>query len=137
MGIATAGVNLATSNIGLKLAPSGKATSYLASASLFAALAAGIAPLIGGITAEFFQGWAYFFLIAFVIGIYSLHRLSLVSEEGEVGDRAAVKEFVSEMRVGVKAGVSRLPKPNARMHFHSSKRSKSGLISVLVSLHWK
>lgn len=101
MGMAMAGVNLAAGNIGLKLAPSGKATAYLASASLFSSMAAGIAPLIGGIVAESFQEWEYFFLVAFALGAFALHRLSLVREDGEVQEKVVVKELVSEMRHGV------------------------------------
>jgi MFS family permease len=54
MGVSTAGVTLASGNIGLKLAPRGEATSYLALLSLVGALSAGIAPIIGGLFADFF-----------------------------------------------------------------------------------
>ncbi|HID31345.1 MAG TPA: MFS transporter, partial [Desulfobacterales bacterium] len=56
MGISTAGVTLATGNIGLKLAPKGKATAYLAANSIVNSLAAGIAPILGGRFADFFAG---------------------------------------------------------------------------------
>jgi len=54
MGISTAGVTLASATIGLKLAPRGEATSYLAANSLVNSLAAGIAPVLGGLFADFF-----------------------------------------------------------------------------------
>ena len=101
MGMATAGVNLVSGNIGLKLAPKGEATAYLASASLFSSLSAGIAPLLGGIVAQYVPQWEYFFLVAFAIGMYSLHRLTKVKEDGEVEEIVVVKELVSEMRNGV------------------------------------
>jgi MFS family permease len=101
MGMATAGVNLVSGNIGLKLAPKGEATAYLASASLFSSLAAGIAPLLGGIVAQYVPQWEYFFLVAFALGMYSLHRLTKVKEDGEVKELVVVKELVSEMRNGV------------------------------------
>jgi len=44
MGVAMAGVTLASGNIGLKLAPKGEATVYLASSNLVNSIAAGIAP---------------------------------------------------------------------------------------------
>ena len=101
MGMATAGVNLVSGNIGLKLAPKGEATAYLASSSLFSSLAAGTAPLLGGVVAQYAPQWEYFFLVAFVLGIISLHALTKVREEGEVEEMVVVKELVMEMRNGV------------------------------------
>ena len=118
-GIATAGVTLASSTIALKLAPKGDATAYLATNSLVNALAAGIAPILGGFFAHFFavreltlalhwrsptaeidvstlslKHWDFFFIMAALIGLYSLHRLGRVREEGEVGERVVVSDFL-------------------------------------------
>jgi MFS family permease len=101
MGMATAGVNLVSGNIGLKLAPKGEATAYLASSSLFSSLAAGFAPLLGGVVAAYVPNWEYFFLVAFGLGVLSLHFLTKVKEEGEVKEMVVVKELVLEMRNGV------------------------------------
>jgi MFS family permease len=128
MGISTAGVTLASGNIGLKLAPRGKATSYLAAYTLVNSLAAGIAPAVGGLFADFFEArelswtmhwkgpeadiyiqalnfrhWDFFFFIAFIIGLYSLHRLSHVKEEGEVKESLAIQEFFTEIRRNVRS----------------------------------
>lgn len=100
MGMATSGVSLVSGNISLKLAPSGEATAYLASTSLFAALATGFAPLLGGIVAMYVPNWEYFFLVAAMLGFFSLHRLTLVKEDGEVRERVVVKELFCEMRKG-------------------------------------
>lgn len=100
MGVATSGVSLVSGNISLKLAPSGEATSYLASSSLFAALATGTAPLLGGVIASFMPNWEYFFLVASMLGFFSLHRLTLVKEDGEVQESVVVKELFSEMKKG-------------------------------------
>ncbi|MFC1501154.1 MFS transporter [Elusimicrobiota bacterium] len=119
MGIATAGVAIASANIGLKLAPKGSATAYLAANTLVNSFAAGIAPILGGLFADFFatsnlslvfkwispkeefvfqtlnfQSWDFFFAFAFLIGLYALHRLSLVEEEGEVDDEIVRAEFM-------------------------------------------
>lgn len=108
-GLANAGVSLASGNISLKLAPKGNATAYLATSSMVNALAAGTAAMVGGLTADLFASkelslilrwhsergakefsaldfthWDFFFFFATGIGIYALHRLSLVQEEGEV-----------------------------------------------------
>lgn len=103
MGMATSGVGLVSGNISLKLAPNGEATSYLASSSLFAALATGTAPLLGGVIAMFVPNWEYFFLVASMLGFFSLHRLTLVKEDGEVQESVVVKEMLSEMRRGCSA----------------------------------
>ncbi|MEZ5559150.1 MAG: MFS transporter [Pseudomonadales bacterium] len=110
-GLANAGVGLASGNITLKLAPKGNATAYLSASSMVNALAAGTAAMVGGLTADLFASkelslilrwhsgvtsteinamdfsyWDFFFLFATAIGIYALHRLSLVQEEGEVAE---------------------------------------------------
>ncbi len=123
MGISTAGVTLATGNIGLKLAPKGRATAYLAANSLVNSLAAGIAPILGGRFADFFaerqlslmfkwtspgrelafetlhfQHWDFFFLFAFLIGLYCIHRLTRVKEIGEVEEEIVVRELITQVR---------------------------------------
>lgn len=126
-GISTAGVTLASGNIGLKLAPKGQATAYLAANSLVNSLAAGIAPVLGGRFADFFAGrelsltvkwlspggeliiptlnfqqWDFFFFFAFLIGFYSIHRLAMVKEIGEVEEKIVVRELISEVRRGMR-----------------------------------
>ena len=123
MGISSAGITLSSGNIGLKLAPQGQATSYLAASSFVNSLSAGIAPVLGGLFADFFQvrklwaqiGWEspernviiptlyfqsldFFFLFAFLIGFYSIHRLALVKEVGEVEEKIVINEIISEVR---------------------------------------
>jgi MFS family permease len=111
-GLANAGVSLASGNISLKLAPRGNATGYLATSSMVNATAAGTAAMVGGLTADLFASkelslilrwhsergaaefsaldfthWDFFFFFATAIGMYALHRLSHVQEEGEVHER--------------------------------------------------
>ncbi|NJD77327.1 MAG: MFS transporter [Candidatus Methanoperedens sp.] len=126
-GISTAGVSLASGNIGLKLAPKGQATAYLASNSLVNSFAAGSAPILGGRFADYlagqklfftltwasptkelnlqtlyFEHWDFLFLFAFFIGLYSLHRLAMVKEKGEVEEKVLVHEFIVELRNGMR-----------------------------------
>ncbi|MBL8659298.1 MAG: MFS transporter [Rhodospirillales bacterium] len=126
MGIATAGVTLAAGNIGLKLAPKGEATAYLAVLSLVNALAAGAAPIIGGLCADFFaqrelalvvewlspqasgvvpilivRHWGFYFVLASLIGLFSLTRLRHVREEGEASERAVLSELILDARRSV------------------------------------
>lgn len=128
MGIATAGVTLASGNIGLKLAPKGEATAYLAVLTLINALAAGVAPLLGGLFADFFaqrelalvvqwfspaqsatvpililRHWGFFFIFATLVGLFSLYRLKLVREEGEVEEHVVVQELMLEARRSVRS----------------------------------
>ena len=109
-GIANAGVTLTVGTIGLKLAPQGEATSYLAGASLATNLGAGLGPLFGGLLADFFStrqldltftwtsplnyvqlpalsiiGFDFLFGIAFISGLVTLGTLATIREDGEVG----------------------------------------------------
>jgi len=109
-GIANAGVTLSVGTIGLKMAPQGESTSYLAGASLTTNLGAGLGPLCGGLLADFFSvrqldltfTWAdplgsvelpalsmtgldFLFGIAFVLGVITLGILATIREQGEVG----------------------------------------------------
>jgi len=123
MGAAGAGVGLASGNIVMKLSPAGDATSYMATNALVSALAAGVAPIVGGWVADFFarrglelqvrwtspEGvepllglgvthWEFFFLLAPLFGIYTLHRLSVVQEAGSVERREVVQHIWSSAR---------------------------------------
>ena len=121
MGIASGGIALATGNIGLKLAPQGSGTAYLASVSLAGSLAGGAAALVGGGLAEWFsarklsflvrwsepgettsfvalqfQHWEFLFAIAFALGMYVLHALSRVREGEHVSERGVMRDFFLE-----------------------------------------
>lgn len=119
MGIATAGIKLSSNNIAMKLTPQREATSFLAVNTLLTSIAAGTAPLMGGLFADYFktktlsmefhwQGidgdvfintlilrhWDFLFLFAFAIGLYSLGKLSDVVERGEVSKEIVIKELM-------------------------------------------
>lgn len=135
MGTATAAIGLASGNIGLKSAPAGRATEYLASMSLVGSLAAGVAPLLGGAIAsllerqEFaivlhwgsgasatdvvalrFQHWEFLFVLSFVVGLCAVATLSRVREGGQVSEREVIRMFFLEARrtVGTLSTVSGL-----------------------------
>ena len=118
MGVATAGTGLSASSIGLKLAPPGEGASYLTVISFTNALAAGAAPVVGGLLADFFlrkqlslqlqwsseryqqtfraldvQGWDFFFLFSFLLGLVAVYRLAYVQEQGEVTDQSLIDEI--------------------------------------------
>jgi MFS family permease len=127
IGISTAGITLASQNIGLKLAPEGQATAYLAANSFVNSLAAGFSPVLGGVLADLLAGtrltwnwtwtttggylefqalnlnnWGIIFIIAVILGIYSIHRLAMVQESGEVKEKVVVGELMSEIRHGIR-----------------------------------
>ena len=126
-GFASAGVTLAGGNIGLKLAPRGRATGYLAAIALVNATAGGLAALVGGLSADLFAAsqlsltvhwrdaggqfaldalefshWDFFFFFAAAVGLYAVHRLSLVREQGEVEEHEVVRELLASARQGLR-----------------------------------
>ena len=121
MGAATAGIGLASSNIGLAMAPQRHATPYLASISLVASLAAGSAPIVGGalasafanqeislvlhwgavagggaMTALRFRHWEFLFALTFVLGLYAVYVLSLIREGRNVGESEVIEHLLGE-----------------------------------------
>ncbi len=127
MGLSSAGVALAAGNISLKLAPKGQATAYLATNTIVNSLAAGIAPILGGKFADFFSGrelswtlkyigpereinlptlnlqqWDFFFVLAFLVGLYAIRRLAKIKEEGEVEEKIVAQELFTEVRMQVR-----------------------------------
>jgi len=122
-GMSMSGVSLATGSIAMRLAPQGRAASYLAANSLIGALAGGIAPLVGGAVAgalEFYrftitfnletpggvydlsplhlQGIDFAFILAFLVGLYAMHRLSFVVEGDRVQRSAVVQKLFEEIK---------------------------------------
>ncbi|MCK4322648.1 MFS transporter, partial [candidate division WOR-3 bacterium] len=45
-----------------------------------------------------FQQWDFFFFLAFLIGLYSIHRLAMVKEVGEVKEKIVIRELLSEVK---------------------------------------
>jgi len=121
-GMATAGTVIASVNIALKLSPKEQAHGYMTVFGITGALAGALGPLVGGVLADFFSArsldlainWAdparklsvyavnlkaldFLFLISFLMGLYALHRLVSVKEEGEVENKRIMSEFMTEM----------------------------------------
>jgi hypothetical protein len=121
MGVANGGIGLAAGNIGLKLAPQGKGTAYLASVNLAGSIAAGVAALLGGALATWFEAselaidvqwssasrmtgfvvlqfahWEFLFAISFALGMYVLHALSRIDEGAEISERSVIRNFAFE-----------------------------------------
>jgi MFS family permease len=126
MGVATAGVALASGNIAMKLSPPGQATAYLATNSVVSAVFAAAAPILGGLLADFFaardlsfgftwkgtanavslqvldfHAWTFLFGLSAMIGLFSLHRLSFIEETAGTTDPLQVRHLLMEARRSV------------------------------------
>lgn len=123
MGVSTAGVVLSSGYIGMKLAEPNESTAQLAVIGVTNSIFAGIAPIVGGFFIDLFlmqeltwtlvwrlqekvivlqtlslQGWDFFFVFAFLLGLFSIYRLKHVKEEGEVAPSVAMEELVTQVR---------------------------------------
>ena len=129
-GLTAAGVNLGTGTLALQVAPRGEAAAYLATNALVSGMAASIAPVLAGLSADWlntqrftvtiqwsstwgrelalavrpldFHGLDFLWAASVVIGLYAVHRL-LALPAGEPGlGRALVAAMLDEMRARVK-----------------------------------
>lgn len=125
MGVAGAGVTLGSGTIALGLSPVGASAPYLSLNALVSSLIGGLAPILGGLGAEFFDarqvglvlewsgpvvrgdlvgvhltGWDFYFLFSALCGLYALHRLTLVPAEGELGRSEMVQQILAQARAG-------------------------------------
>ena len=123
LGVALAGVNIGVTALRMKMAPANQATSYMAAASLAQNVGAGIAPLMGGAFADFFDtrsfrvaiqwidlsdvielpafsltGYDFLFAIAFLLGFLVIPTLSKIHEEGETETEIVLDELNRQTR---------------------------------------
>lgn len=122
-GIATAGITLALNNIGIKLAPHGKAMTYLTAKNMLNAFTSALAPLLGGWMADYFMGrqlmwnvqwhsasktiqvpllhlqqWNFFFVISAILAMLSIRLLRRIHEPGEVDGTVMTSDLNKEFR---------------------------------------
>lgn len=135
-GVAIAGINLAVTNIGIKLAPKGEAIVYISARNMVVAFFSALAPLVGGLMADFFathqlvwnlewkgpsgitqisvldlHHWTFLFLIGALLAALSLRRLKYVSENGEIHKTVLVKQMKRTFKTSV---TEKLNTPAAR-----------------------
>ncbi len=128
IGIASAGINLASTTIRMKMAPQAQATAFLTVSSLAANLGAAISPLLGGAFVDFFSvrhlklavewvdpervvsfpamfltGYDFLFTVAFVLGLFTLGTLAKIKEEGEAESEVVLEELMSQTRENLRA----------------------------------
>ncbi len=114
-GMTTAGINLGLNNIGLKLAPANDAIVFLAARNMVTALVPSLAPIIGGLMADFFldhdlvakvglkgmnlSHWSFFFAIGSLMALASLRLLKLVKEDGETSREVVVARMMHRLKI--------------------------------------
>jgi MFS family permease len=119
---------LALSNIGIKLAPKNEAIVYITAKNMFVAFCSTIAPVVGGLLADFFashhllyhvnfaglsirlldlQGWNYFFIIGGVLAMASLKLLNKISEQGETHRRKVRMHMRAALRNKMRKNLGR------------------------------
>jgi len=124
-GFSSAGINLCSGNIALKASPHGNATAFLAVNTMVRGIASATAPILGGIVADGLTGkhlahmlhsWSrdtgpffafltsgllgihvLFFLTA-MLGLYAIHCLRAVHEEGEVQGQVVIAYLLADAR---------------------------------------
>ena len=121
LGVATGGTSLACGNIALRLAPRGEGTAFMAVIGLANAVAAGVAPLLGGLAADWLavrqlsvtltwtapgsqtalgtfsmQHWQFFFVLAALLGLHALAALARVPETESTSGRILVRDIALE-----------------------------------------
>lgn len=126
-GFSAAGVNLTSNNIGLKLAPRGQSSVYIAAKGVVTAVTGTIAPILAGALADVFElhqlsvsitwvsptgvivvdayrlmGLDFILILSVIFGIFALYRLAYVEEQGEVEERVVLEAIVAETRRNVK-----------------------------------
>ncbi|TFG07215.1 MFS transporter, partial [Candidatus Thorarchaeota archaeon] len=126
-GFSAAGVNLSSNNIGLKIAPRGESSSYLAAKGVVAAITGSIAPILAGTLADVFNlyelafsiswtgphgvtiidtyrltGLDFIFIFSVLLGLFALYRLAYVKEEGEVEEKVVWEAIMAETRRNVR-----------------------------------
>lgn len=126
-GISIAGINLAMSNIGLKLAPKEDAIVYISARCMITSVFPAFAPILGGCAADYFAAnqlawnqqwkhlnvvdilhlsewhyWKFFFFIGGSMALLSLRTLLKVNEEGETKKAIVVAVLLSKVNNAIK-----------------------------------
>lgn len=156
-GVATSGINLALTNIGMKLAPKNESIVYLSAKNMMVAFVSAAGPILGGFLADFFSNrsfvwsvqWdgprgtsvlpilelhnlAFLFIIGGVLAMIALKTLRFVKEQGEVSKDLAI----AGMKTGFKISLRKKMKREAIVSFlysplvyqkHIHKKLKSRL----------
>jgi MFS family permease len=125
-GLTTGGINLAITNIGLKLAPQNESVVYIATRNMVNAFIPALAPLFGGMLADTLvshnfmanyslkvpigssvvtvlkiTNWNLFFMLSAIMAFASLKFLRRIEEIGEVAKGYVVVEMVTSLKTKI------------------------------------
>jgi MFS family permease len=113
-GVASSGVNLAITNIGMKLSPKDEAIVYLSARNMIVAFVSALGPLAGGVLADYFAkkslSWSvqwgnhsinlfhfhdhgFLFVFGGLFAVVALRTIRSIKEEGEINKNLAVGEM--------------------------------------------
>jgi MFS family permease len=124
-GVAAAGVNLCTGTVAMEVAPRGEAASYFATNAIVSGAAAGLAPLVAGVSADWLEtqrfsvtfawtstlregqrlalrpldlhGLDFLFVATVLVGLYAVHRILGVVERQPADRRVVVGALADEV----------------------------------------
>lgn len=128
IGVAGAGIEVASTAFRMKMAPQARATAFLTASSLAINLGAGISPLVGGALVDFLNvrqlevifrwidparvvsfpalfltGYDFLFTVAFALGLVALVALGRIQEEGEAKKEVVMNELMSQTRENLRS----------------------------------
>lgn len=126
-GMSTSGINLALTNIGLKLAPKQDAMIFISIKNIVTSIFSSLAPIVGGLLADIFvtrnlritfewlspeyykevklvnlHDWNFLFLFASILALLSLRSLVKVEENGEVSHYLVRKVLKTRFKQQIK-----------------------------------
>lgn len=132
-GLATGGVTLGTTTLALEVAPREQAAGFLAANATLSGLAAGVAPLLGGVLSTVLRtsevelelrwlhdtqrgavqplalsGLDFLFVLSVVLGLYAIHRLLALPEGARGTSRRAMAALAQELQLRARTPVRTL-----------------------------
>lgn len=132
-GLATGGVTLGTTTLALEVAPRDQAAGFLAANATLSGLAAGVAPLLGGMLSTGLRssgvelelrwfndaasgafrpialsGLDFLFVASVALGLYAIHRLLALPEGGHGTSRRAMAALAQELQLRARTPVRML-----------------------------
>jgi MFS family permease len=130
-GVSAAGIDLAISNLAIKLAPTNEAISYISARNIVVAIFAATGPIAGGLMADFFathqlnwsiqwqgpsgsstfhllqlQNWNFFFALSAVLALLSMRLVKRIKEQGEVHKEMVTMVMKKSVTRGIRKNMS-------------------------------
>jgi MFS family permease len=130
-GVSAAGIDLAISNMAVKLAPKNEAIAYISARNIVVAVFAAAGPMMGGAMADFFathqltwniewqgpsgistfnllelQNWNFFFFISAILALLSIRLVKRINEKGEAQKGMVTIVMRKSVRRGIRKNMS-------------------------------